>query len=190
MPRGEWASWAQFAGAILGIGAAILAPLVVLYLERLRTRRGYFELVALDVKLAAGLASTYLHSDVKAPAYRLSLHGAQTALPFLLADGRLSMAEASLLAKFYVDAESFNRCLDLTAALKQEGKDWQAEVSRNTIKAAMLVPKVVQRKYPKLERRPSRYDGAMEVLRFHLPKESLERLEFEPSPYDEDLEGL
>lgn len=176
MSRSEWASWAQAIGAIAGIGAAIYVPIRMKANDRKQTRLGYFELIALDVKMAQSLARSYLRYDVVSPAYRVPLHGAATALPSLVADGCLNMTEASNLAAFYVDAESFNRCLDLTADLRRDGGNFKDEKSRNAKKAQLFVSKELRDEFKVPKSRPSRYELAMEVLSRHLPPEALERL--------------
>ncbi|MDM0029856.1 hypothetical protein [Variovorax saccharolyticus] len=174
MPRGEWAAWVQAIGAIVALVVAIGLPFLLGWLRGRKERRGHFEVIALDVQLARGQAEMYCKSKIKAPAYRLPLYGAQAALPSLLAHNVLSIDEATALARFYVDAESFNRCLDLTAALRQAGNDdWKGEISRNTKKAEHLVPG-----------NRSRYDEAVAVLSKRLPRADLKRLAIDPPDDD------
>lgn len=169
--------WLQFAFSALAIVTAIAIPTVGAWLTRKRVRRGHFETIALDVRVAERQARVYLNSPMLVPAYRLPLHGFETSLPALLADGRLSAPEAVALEQFYIDATSFNFCLDLAQELRQQGgKDISKEVTRIRAKANHLIP----------EGKLSRYGAAMDVLTRHLPARDLARLELDaPTPEDE-----
>jgi hypothetical protein len=79
----------------------------------------------------------------------------------------MGAADATALVQFYVDATSFNYCLDVTQQMKAGGDDWKREVNRIKLKARHLISGGSQ----------SRYDGAIAVLRKHLPAESLKRLD-------------
>lgn len=162
MPRSEWASWVQAGGACLALYIAIRAPHWFAERERARVRRGHFALINLDLSTGRKLAQTYLDGKVKSPAYRVPLLGYQTALPALLGDETLDHGDAQAFADWYIDAVSFNDCLDLTAELRRDGGNWRGEVSRNRLKASHLIAGTDSR-------RPTRYDDAMIVFmkRFH-----------------------
>lgn len=178
MSKSEWSGWMQAIGAILALGLAVTIPVVQTWVARRRAIRGYFETIAMDVRLAEHQADVYLRSKIMVPAYRVPLHGMQTALPTLLAEGKLSGADATALAQWYVDAKSFNYCLDLTQELKNAGGDWQREVNRIRLKAKHLVS----------GSRNSRFDAVVVVLRKHLPQSSLVRLDF-PKDADDAEDG-
>jgi hypothetical protein len=161
------AGWVQAWGSVLALVVAIGFPIWYGWHTRRNTRRGHFETVALDVRVAEQQARVYLGSKIMVPAYRVPLHGKQAALPALLADGKMGAADATALVQFYVDATSFNYCLDVTQQMKAGGDDWKREVNRIKLKARHLISGGSQ----------SRYDGAIAVLRKHLPAESLKRLD-------------
>ena len=140
MPRSEWASWVQAGGAMLALAVAIAAPHIYAAFERKRIRLGHLAQIEVDLETAREVAAIYLHSDVRAPAYRLHLQGATSALPALIADLTFSTDEAKELTRWYIDATSFNLCLDLTTELRRDEGAWKKEVSRNELKAMHLVP--------------------------------------------------
>lgn len=173
MTKAEWSGWMQAIGAVAALLIAIAVPYVQSTRQRNRLRLGHFETIAADVLLADRQGRTYLRSKVKAPAYRLPLVGLANAVPSLLATGDLKGSESGAITQFYVDAVSFNYCLDLIGRLRAEQGDWHQEVSRIEAKARHLVS----------GNSPSRYDEVMVVLRRHMPRSSLERLHLE----DDDL---
>lgn len=180
MTKGEWSGWMQAVGSVLAVAVAIYVPWWQDKRSRHKERIGHLETIAMDVRLAGRQATIYLRSRFRVPAYRLPLHGMSLALPALLADGTLSGNDATALAQFYVDARSFNFCLDIAQGLKDRDGPWQGEVSRIIKKAIHLVPASPA----------SRYDAAIAVLRKHLPAASLARLEINAPPEDdEDGEG-
>ncbi|KQW57072.1 hypothetical protein ASC92_12470 [Variovorax sp. Root411] len=163
MPRNEWAAWVQAVGAIVALYVAIKAPQWLAARERKRIRRGYFAVIGLDLRTGRVLAQTYLRGRVQSPAYRVPLHGLATALPALVADETLDTTQTAALSDWYLDATSFNDCLDLTAELRRDKGAWRGEVSRNMLKAEHLIAGTDPR-------RPTRYDDAMLVLRQHMTK--------------------
>jgi hypothetical protein len=169
MTKAEWSGWMQALGAVAAILLAVALPLMQGRRQRRRLRLGYLETVAVDAAMADKLGRTYIRSKVKAPAYRLPLMGLSTALPALIASGELKGGEADTITQFYVDAQSFNFCLDLVTRLRSEQGDWQGEVSRLTLKAEHLVS----------GGRISRYDEVVRVLRSRLPFDALNRLNIE-----------
>lgn len=170
------AGWVQAWGSVLALVVAIGFPIWHAWRTRKEARRGHFEMIALDVTVAERQAQVYLRSKVMVPAYRLPLHGKQAALPAVLADGKMSAEDASALVQFYIDATSFNYCLDLTQQMKADGDDWKREVNRIRLKAQHLIS----------GGRQSRYDAAMDVLRRHLPDNSLKRLQVAASESDDE----
>lgn len=116
------AGWVQAWGSLLGLGIAIIFPIAYGFYTRREARRGHFEAIALDVRIAEHQARIYLGSKIMVPAYRVPLHGKVTALPALLADGKMNAKDATALVQFYVDATSFNYCLDLTQQMKANGE--------------------------------------------------------------------
>lgn len=167
MTKDEWSGWVQAFGSI---GAIMFAVWLPLWLER-RSKQRVFEshlkTIATDVRLADRQATVYLKSNIKVPAYRLMLYGAHTALPWLLAEGRLTTAQATALVQWYVDATSFNRSLDIAQQLKNDGKGVNVEYGRTKNKANHLV------RHGNL----SRFDNALTVLRqLGLPEPDLNRI--------------
>ncbi|MCY1206640.1 hypothetical protein D9M72_182140 [compost metagenome] len=118
-------------------------------------------MIGLDLRTGRVLAQTYLRGRVKSPAYRVPLHSLATALPDLVADETLDTTQTAALSDWYLDATSFNDCLDLTAELRRDKGDWQSEVSRNMLKAEPLIAGTDPR-------RSTRYDDAMLALRQHM----------------------
>lgn len=141
---------------------AIRAPNWFAERERARVRRGHFSLINLDLQTGRKLAQTDLAGKVKSTAYRVPLLGYQTAFTALLGDETLGPGDAQAFADWYIEAVGFNDCLDLTAELRRDGGDWEAEVSRNRKKAERLI--IGCNPY-----RPTRYEDAMQVFRkrFH-----------------------
>ncbi len=128
-----------------------------LWLERRRKRTDFMShlrTIATDVRLADRQAKIYLESKIKVPAYRLPLYGAQIALPWLLAEGHLTAAQATALAEWYVDAKSFNDSLDIAQQLKNAGQGVDVEYGRTRSKANHLVQGGTL----------SRFDNAITVL--------------------------
>lgn len=162
MTKSEWSGWAQAIGTLLAVWLTWLWSSGAERKRIERTRKAHLETVATDVRIADRQALVYLRSKILLPAYRIPLHGQQTALPWLLAEGELSTAQVMALAQFYVDATSFNFCLDVAQRLKEAGRPWSDEVRRIKIKASHLVP---------AEDRPagitaySRFDEAIKALR-------------------------
>jgi hypothetical protein len=145
--------------------------------ERDRTVQGHLETIALDVQLAARLATVYLGAGIGVPGYRHPLFGMATALPHLVAKGTLRGSEAVVFAQFYVDADSWNRALNAAHELMDGNAPLQVrELTRARLKASHLIP----------GSKPSRYDETMAVLRKHLPAEALERLEFDSPGFVSD----
>lgn len=172
----DWAAWLQAFGAVAGIGVAIWLP----YAQRNQVleaaRTGQLETIAVDVTMAMRQARVYLNRRYVAPAYRLELNGRGQVLTSLLATGVLTSDDASHLVQFYVDASSFNFCLDRLQAKLDQGADHDSEWRRALTKAEHLIPGT----------KLSRYDPAVRVLKRLLPRESLERLALLKSPPSED----
>lgn len=167
MTKAEWSGWVQAFGSI---GAILFAVWLPLWLEHRAKRRvfiGHLKTIATDVRLADRQARAYLESRIKVPAYRLMLYGAQTALPWLLAEGRLTSAQATALVQWYVDARSFNYSLDIAQQLKNDRESLDIEYGRTKIKANHLVQ----------DGKLSRFDDAITVLRqLGLPEADLGRI--------------
>lgn len=167
MTKAEWSGWVQAFGSI---GAIMFAVWLPLWLERRAKRRvfvGHLKTIATDVRLADRQAKVYLESKIKVPAYRLMLYGAEIALPWLLAEGWLTTAQATTLVQWYVDATSFNYSLDIAQQLKNDRKGVNVEYGRTKKKANHLV------RGGKL----SRFDDAITVLRqLGLPEADLGRI--------------
>lgn len=167
MTKSEWSGWVQAIGSIAAIVFAVILPL---WLERGGKRKeflGHLRTIATDVRLADRQAKAYLKSNIKVPAYRLTLYRDQTALPWLLAEGRLTSAQATALVQWYVDAKSFNYSLDIAQQLMNDNQDVDSEYGRTRSKANHLV----------CGGRLSRFDNAITVLnKLGLPKTDLERI--------------
>ena len=178
MTSSEVASWVQAIGSLLAVFAAFLVPFLYGRYDRERarlariadqdrSRLGHLQTVAADLRIADRQADVYLKSKIKLPAYRVPLHGPAGALPALIADGKLDAAQTTALVQWYVDARSFNDCLDIAQELKNAGRDWEREVSRIRIKASHLIS----------GGKTSRFDEAIRALRkAGLPEASLERI--------------
>lgn len=121
MTRAEWSGWMQAIGAALALGIAIWLPWNSARKSYAATRRGHLKTIATDVRIADRQADVYLNSKIKVPGYRVPLFGALTALPWLLAEGKLTTPQTTALIQWYVDAKSFNDSLDLAQQLKKDG---------------------------------------------------------------------
>jgi hypothetical protein len=161
-------AWVQAIGSVAAIVAAVWIPQRQRSAEREETRVGHLEAIAVDIETARRMAQTYVRSEYKAPAYRLELVGRSTSLPALLTSGALNAGEATHLVQFYIDAVSFNHCLDRVAAslADESGLPIEQEISRATVKANHLIPGTER----------TRYTPAMAVVRANLPPEAIQRL--------------
>jgi len=179
----DWAAWVQAIGSIVAILVAVALPLWLARRARLKSLRGCLETIAMDVRLTGRQAAVYIKAKIPVPAYRMPNYGGKQALPALMADGTLSIDDSIALGQFYLDATSFNYCLDLAQGIKTNldgmamgSVEWIARTGQLAsavrlveIKASHLVP----------ESTTSRYEQAIAVLRKHLPPESLRRLDVE-----------
>lgn len=125
--------------------------------DRDRTARlGRLGAVEAELKSCAEQCEIYTvtsrEGPMLAPAYRLPLVAYNSVLPLLLADGVLSEDAARSIGQYYVDAVSFNRCLDrldqmqMAASTSSRPTDDQlnlakAEVQRCQVKALHLIGK-------------------------------------------------
>ena len=144
--------------------------------RRKRERHGHFEALAAELQICAEMARGYINGGVKAPAYRMPMIAYARSIPALLADGVLRFEESSALFRFYVGAQSFNFALDQAQAVLMKRPDdrpekrLDLEVGRAQLKA---------RKLAKDSEKPNHYDGAIAVVRAHLPQKSHGRLSIE-----------
>lgn len=130
---------------------------------------GHLEAIAVGVRIAGALADGYFKGSVPVPSYRIPLHDFTTALSELVRQRRLSIKEVEVLARYLVDAESFNLGLDYAQKERSEGRDtsMNEEVRRTRLKANHIRP----------DGDVPRYSDAIAVLEGHLPEDSLRRLE-------------
>lgn len=167
MTKSEWAGWSQLVGTVV---AVLLTWWLTSHSERARVARArmsHLLAIAHDVRIAERQASVYVNGKVRVPAYRLPLHAEQTSLPALVAEGTLDSAQATALTQFYVDANSFNYCLDLAQHLVTSGGDWESKARLAKIKAGHLVPGT----------KLSRFDEAIRALRkAGVPESALARI--------------
>jgi hypothetical protein len=180
MTKGEWSGWMQAAGAIFALALAILLPVVQSWRRDRLVRKAHLQTIAMDVRINDRQASVYLTHKVGVPAYRLPLYGTLQALPALLAEGKLSTAQATAMVQYYVDAHSFNRSLDLAQALMHDGSNglMLLELQRTRMKAEHLVPST----------KLSRYDEIIKALRrAGLKDKELERIPADISVDDEPV---
>lgn len=122
--------------------------------------------------MTGALASGYVMGKVLVPIYRLPLFSRET-LPGLLADGKLDGPEAVALMHFFVDADSFNRSLDL-------GSMHRADIARDSTGTAKAMADKEGGRAMKKARRlvpgGERHENALAVLAKHMPAGTLERL--------------
>lgn len=138
MPRNEWAAWIQAIGAFVALYIAVRAPHWFAKRERNRIRDGHFAVICLDLQLGRKLAQTYLEGSVQSPSDRLPLHGLPGALSSVIADQTVHYFYKAALSDWYVNAASFNDCLNLAGGPKRDGGNPMGE--DNTKKAAHLIP--------------------------------------------------
>lgn len=179
MTKTEWSGWAQAIGTVAAVVVAVVYPLCLERRAQKRTRMAHLETVAMDLRVADRQAQVYLDDGVDVPAYRLPFYGPQHAMPALLAEGRLTTDQATALLQYYVDAVSFNRCLDLAQEILAANADagrlgsiktrrlLQREVKRTRRKAGHLVHGTPE----------SRFDPAIKALRqAGVPEKALARI--------------
>ena len=172
--------WGPLLGAVIGVLLGFGLNELRERCRRDRERRGHFEALAAELQICATMALGYLKGGVMAPAYRMPTVAYSRSLPALLADGVLEFSETEALIRFYVGAQSFNFALDQAQQLLMQKPDERPEkrldleVGRAQLKA---------RKLAKDSEKPNHYDGAIAVVRVHLPKKSHGRLSIE----EEDL---
>ena len=168
MTKADWSGWMQGIGAVLAVAIAIWLPWRSARTARKRSRLGHLMTIATDVRIADRQASVYLNAKdrFKVPAYRVPLYGANTALPWLLAEGDLTTAQSTALVQWYIDATSFNYSLDIAQHLKNE-RGGPVETPRTENKANHLIQ----------GGRLSRFDNAIKALRqLGLSEDSLARI--------------
>lgn len=167
MTKSEWTGWGQLLGTI---GAVLLTWWLTSRGERARAARArmaHLLAIAHDVRISDRQASVYVSGKVKVPAYRLPLRAADISLPALIAEGVLDDAQATALTQFYVDATSFNYCLDLAQNLLNAGNAWEGKARLAKIKAGHLIPGT----------KDSRFDEAIRALRkAGVPEYALKRI--------------
>lgn len=158
-------AWVQAVGSVGAILVAVAVPVLMEARRQRREIRGMFDMVALDVEMARRQVEVYMRDGVLIPAYRLSLHGHRQALPFLVAHGPLTAVERVQLEQWYVDAASFNRCLDFAQNLRDgtlpdRNDRLERELRRVEVKAQQLLPGDLPHQ---------RYDPVIALLRRHMP---------------------
>lgn len=141
LSKPDWAAWTQAVGSVAAIVAAWIIPVELERRRRAEVLNSHWETIALDIRYAELQGAVYLRGKVRSPAYRLPLVGKERALHAVLAEAKLEAAEAQSLLQFYVDATSFNLCLDIAMQLRMEGGNWENEAPRITKKATHLVPR-------------------------------------------------
>ncbi len=170
MTKAEWSGWMQAIFSVVAILAAFVIPLVLDRRAQARARLGHLEAVATDVRITERQARVYVRPDTpKMPAYRMPLYGTRIALPALLAEGRLSGAQAGALVQYYVDATSFNMLLDEIREHHNAGHPINKDAALDT---AMVKAGHLQK-----GSHDSRYDDVIEALRqAGLPPEALQEI--------------
>ena len=178
--------WIPFAvgaaGAFIGAFCAIVGGELRESWQRKRIRRGHFEALAAELRMCGAIAAGYIEARVKSPAYRMPLIGHERSLAPLLADGELSQNDCEALMRYYVNALDFNRCLDYchdAAFVRTFATDSERERALNEqVKRAILKAEKLQ---PGLGVTKTHYGAVIEILRRHLPREALVRLNFDAS---------
>lgn len=168
-------------GILLGWGVAAFRE----HLRRGRERRGHFEALAVEIQVCADMASGYMRGGVMAPAYRMPFIAYENSFPALLADGVLTFQETEALIRFYIGAQSFNFCLDQAqSVLMTKHEDRAAERLEREVRRARLKAQKLKRE----DGKKTHFDGAIEVVRAHLPAKSIARMSISPVELDEPAE--
>jgi hypothetical protein len=166
-------SWLPVVTTLLGVAAgAVLTHFATTWRElknRERIRRGHFDALAAEIRIGGDLMAGYIRDDVLVPAYRVPLLTYQASLPPVLAEGILTEEDASALFRFRVNAEAFNRSIDLAERAFGNEKEVARQARRARTKARKGAPGSAG-----LE---THYDRAMAVMAKHLPARSLQRPE-------------
>lgn len=135
--RSECAAWVQAWGSI----GAILAAIWVVHRQHrlgvrredqraLKARHGHLAAIEAELKHCDHQCSVYLAGwlehknpdEYTPPAYRLPTIAYEHSLPPLIAEELLTPDEFGALIQFYVDALSFNRCLDILERIENESQ--------------------------------------------------------------------
>ena len=192
MNRSDCASWVQAWGSILAVLAALVVVQYQHHLSVKRERkkehavlRGHWNAIEAELGHCNDQCEVYLRAWLLhrksgqpgvAPAYRLPTVAYTYSLPHLITSAELQARHVSALLQFYVDAVSFNRCLDNLERMEIEG---QGELSgareetfrREKRRAAMKALHVVSQNWKERGQFPddmkslaSRLEPALEVI--------------------------
>jgi len=124
--------------AISGFGVALGFALnsVSGILKTQGERRGHWLALRADIVRCGNGAKGYLEGGVAAPAGRLPVVSYSISFPALLMAELLSEPDVEALSRFFANAESHNRSLDLAQeALGTHASNFQREVDRAVLKA-------------------------------------------------------
>jgi hypothetical protein len=146
-------AWYQTSEVTAAITGAVVAFLLVVSYEWLRTRRrrrAHFAALEAEMDYCNDLAQIYLRDRVAAPLYRLPTVAYKNSLPALLAEASLSDGETRSLLEFFNEVEALNRGLEqaegarvIPDAAERDAK-LAEEFSRNMLKAQRLSPASAQ----------------------------------------------
>lgn len=157
---------AQFWATILagGLAGAVLSQAWTWYREtraQQRARAGHWAFLRTEIQFCGAVAHGYAQGGILVPAYRMPLQAYRESLPKLLAEGLVGEDDAQLLLRYFVNAGSFNRGLDLAQAAVDRGVPERAieEANRVRLKASKLRPGM-----PGAE---THYDRALGVVNAH-----------------------
>jgi hypothetical protein len=181
----------------LGSIGAILAAILLMHWQHnlgvnrekeraLIARRGHLAAIEAELRHCDDQCSVYLAMWIEqqnlmtvAPAYRLPTIGYEHSLPSLINEESLKQEEFGALVQFYVDALSFNRCLDNLEQMEIEGQGvmhggqmslFGQESKRAATKALHLVSQAcpVRGAFPPdMSNLTSRFEPALAVVARH-----------------------
>jgi hypothetical protein len=167
-PAPWWQPWipviAALAGAVVGAAIGFLLSQGMEWYRRRDREKAQWAALRAEIEFCCQRAETYLrHDEPKAPLYRLPTTAYAAAFPELLRDAKVTETEMLPLMRFFTEVEDFNRGLDLAQAAidRNDAGKIDIEISRNLLKASMLVP-------PPVGKADGYYQAARAILNAHL----------------------
>jgi hypothetical protein len=110
--------WQYLLSGSVGVGlAGALVRLGVQKFQRRRRTIGNWSALFIEVEESAHNAQTFLQDGVRAPLYRLPTTSFEICYPALLSDAAIDEGEANALLRFFSQAQTINRGLDLADQL-------------------------------------------------------------------------
>jgi hypothetical protein len=103
-----------------------------------RRRKAHWAALRAELRFCHGLVNTYEKDRIAAPLYRLPTAAYSRSFPALLSEAAVTEDQAMALTRFFSEAETLNRGLDLAQDARNDEAKLAAEFSRNLLKVQRL----------------------------------------------------